>query len=214
MILKINQRKQNPEGRGFIWNKMNCIIIHGSNKKDLERMKEEGLLPQNKRHWIPWIKQELEKRGIKTFTPLMPRNWAPEYDEWKKEFGKLHVYENTVLVGHSLGGAFLVRWLGETKKKVKKLILLVPAYDSRVYPYLKDFLDFEIDETIKERVEEIVIFSSDEDRHTLDSVKFYNEKLKGRLIEIKGMKHFIEKYMKTKEFPELLGGVLSAEKIR
>jgi predicted alpha/beta hydrolase family esterase len=95
---------------------MNCIIIHGSNAKDREKIKQ-GFPEQNKRNWIPWIKKELEDKGIKTYTPLMPKNWNPLYKEWKGEFEKLNVDEDTILIGHSAGGGFLVRWLGENQCK-------------------------------------------------------------------------------------------------
>ena len=84
---------------------MNCIIIHGANKKDEEKIKK-GFPTQNKRNWIPWIKKRLEEKEIETFTPLMPKSWNPEYAEWKEEFEKLPLNEETILIGHSAGGAF------------------------------------------------------------------------------------------------------------
>jgi len=190
--------------------KMNIIIIHGSNYKDRERIKKYNLLPQNKRHWISWIKEKLEEKEINCFTPLMPKNWAPVYGEWKKEFEKLPVNEGNILIGHSTGGGFLVRWLGETKKKIKKLILVAPAKLTMVgYDYFKEVVNFEIDETIKKRVGEIILFTSNnDDEMILESVKLYHEKLGGKLIELKGRGHFLEKQMRTKEFPELLEEIL------
>jgi len=189
---------------------MNCIIIHGVAFTDREKIKS-GALPQNKRHWISWLKEELEKRSIKTDTPLMPENWAPVYEKWKVKFEKSNVNENSILIGNSAGATFLVRWLGETKQKIKKLILVAP---SKIVPdfyenCFKIFCNFELDEIIKERVKEIVIFVSDNDHEErLESAKIYFKKLGGKLIELKGRGHFIEKHMGTKEFPELLKEVL------
>ena len=42
----------------------------------------------------------------------------------------------------------------------------------------------------------------------MESVKIYHKKLGGKLIELKGRGHFLEKHMGTKEFPELLNEVL------
>jgi len=53
----------------------------------------------------------------------MPDPWAPDCEKYKAEFKKYEVEENDILVGHSCGSAFLVRWLGETKKRINKLIL-------------------------------------------------------------------------------------------
>ena len=67
------------------------------------------------KHWIQWTREALLEKGIKVETPLMPEPWAPNYEAFKKKFETLDVLENTVLVGHSCGCAFLVRWLGESK---------------------------------------------------------------------------------------------------
>ena len=93
---------------------MNCIVIHGC-----PRDKKMAMDPKTRtydKHWIPWIKRELTARGIPTETPLMPNPWEPEYNAFKKEFEKQRVTESTILVGTSGGTAFLVQWLGETKR--------------------------------------------------------------------------------------------------
>jgi len=193
---------------------MNVIIVHGSNRNDLVRIKENSLVPQNERHWIPWIKEQLEKRGIKCETPLMPRNWDPKYKEWKDYFNQFlpSINENSVLIGTSTGAAFLVKWLGDTKQKITKLILVAPVTGKeKCNEWLnEEYKDFEIDESIKERVGEIIIFHSDNDHaERLESAKIYSEKLGGELIELKGRGHFIFKHMGTKEFPELLDEILN-----
>ena len=91
-----------------------CIIIHGC-PSDIEKAMNSQLRTYDK-HWIPWTKKQLVSKGIKVETPLMPEPWSPQYYLYKKEFEKYRVDENSVLIGHSCGCAFLVRWLGETKR--------------------------------------------------------------------------------------------------
>ena len=126
-----------------------------------------------------------------------------------KVFEKNKIDENSVLIGHSSGGGFLVRWLGETKKKIKKLILVAPAIiHSGTYEPLMDLLDFRINKDIKDNVEEIIIFASKDDmKGILEFVKIYSEALdvKPKWFEDKG--HFTLGDMKTKEFPELLNEI-------
>ncbi len=208
MIQKRKQRKLNQESQQFILNKMiNCIIIHGcpSNKK-------EARLPGTRtydKHWIPWTKKQLEKRGIKIFTPLMPTPWKPKYKKWKKEFEKNKVTENTILIGHSCGCAFLVRWLGETKKQIKKLILVAPwkiptAKDPRSTLY-----EYNIDLTIKSRIGEIIMFTADdEEEDGKKSLKIFHEAIDGKIIELKNHGHYTQNDMGTIEFPELLKVIL------
>ena len=94
----------------------NCIIIHGCPDE-----KEKAMDPETRtydKQWLPWTKKQLENRGLKTETPLMPDPWEPIYEKFKNEFEKYQVDENTILISHSCGCTFLARWLGETKQKV------------------------------------------------------------------------------------------------
>ena len=187
---------------------MNVVIIHGTNNKDKERLKK-GFPPQNERNWIPWLRKKLEDKKIRVFAPIMPESWNPKYLAWKKEFEKIQVDGGSVLIGHSAGGAFLVRWLGETKKKVKKLILIVPVLPSEEIDWLDEFLNFKPDKAIGKRVGKIIFFTSDNDNKSiLESVNDYHKLLGGKLIRLSGRGHFIESHMGTKEFPELLREIL------
>ncbi|MCK5624479.1 alpha/beta hydrolase [Candidatus Pacearchaeota archaeon] len=186
---------------------MKVVIIHGSPKS--EEMAKES--PQNKAHWIYWIKNKLENQGIKTYTPLMPICWKPTYQEWKEEFEKIPIDEETILIGHSAGGAFLTKWLGETNEKIKKLILVAPAIinlKKEVWE-LDKFYDFEINKNLQNNVKEIILIESDNDSESiLESCKIYSEMLNIKPIVLKNKGHFTERGMGTKEFPELLEEVL------
>ena len=182
----------------------NVVIVHGSPKED-----RPDEFPQNKKHWILWMKNQLEKNGTRTETPLMPKPWKPNYENWKKEFEKLDINENTVLVGHSAGGAFMVRWLSENKQKVKKLILVAPSKETTIESLrLKDFCNFEVNKKIKKFVDDIVVFISNDKKETIRSAYFYKKELSAKLINLENKGHFTLGGMKTKEFPELLKEIL------
>jgi hypothetical protein len=189
---------------------MNCIIIHGCNPKDKIKVEQEGFPPQNERHWFPWLKKELEEKEILTETPLMPKNWKPLYSEWKNELEKLDINEETILIGHSCGGGFLVRWIGDTKRKIRKLILVAPAIAHSDYlgPF-DDLMKFEVDSNLCNLVRDIIIFVSDNERDSIkESVKIFSKKFGVEPIILKDKGHFLEKHIGTKEFPELLKKVL------
>lgn len=162
------------------------------------------------RHWIPWIKKELISNGIKTETPLMPEPWAPVYEKFKEEFEKLKITEDTILIGHSCGSAFLVRWLGETKRKVSKLILVAPWKIPDKHNKIRvAFYTYDVDETIKTRVNEIVMFTADnEEEDGKKSLEIFHKLLGGKIIELKGRGHYTFSDMKTEEFPELLKEII------
>jgi predicted alpha/beta hydrolase family esterase len=182
--------------------KQKCIIIHGCPSTSDD--------PSYNKHWIPWTKSQLIANGMQTETPTMPAPWQPDYNAFKKEFEKLNVDENTILVGHSCGCAFIVRWLGETKKNISKLILVAPwkindeggAVREKFYTYL-------IDKTIKDRVSKIYMFTADnEDPEGKESLKLFHDAIGGSIVEVKGFGHFTLGVMGTEEFPALVEKIL------
>jgi predicted alpha/beta hydrolase family esterase len=186
----------------------NCIIIHGC-PSDAEKAMNPETRTYDK-HWIPWIKEELFKQDIKVYIPLMPEPWKPNYESWKKEFDKLQINKDTILIGHSCGCAFLVRWLGETKQKINKLILVapwkIPDEDNIIK---KAFYEYLIDETIKSRVKEIIMFTADnEEEDGKESLEIFHNSLEGKIIDLKGRGHYTIGDMGTEEFPELLKEIL------
>jgi hypothetical protein len=187
---------------------MNCIIIHGCPGDE-----EKASNPETRnydKHWMPWIKRKLEERKIATKIPLMPTPWKANYSKWKKEFEKLEVNENSILIGHSCGCAFLVRWLGETKRKIRKLILVAPWKIAESGNAEKEFYDYKIDSGIKDRIDEIIIFTSnDEEEDGKESVKIFHNVLGGEVIELKNKGHYTFGNMQTEEFPELLEAVFN-----
>jgi len=183
--------------------KNNFVIVHGcpSKKEHLIDIRKD-----NAKHWIPWMRKEIEKRGFIVSTPLMPTPWDRNYPDWKKEFEKELVDENTVLIGHSCSCCFLIRWLGETKKEVAKIILVAPSLlQNQRKGYYPEWYNFQIDSSIKKRVGDIVIFVSDNDsQKIIKSSEIAHEELGCRVIKLKGKGHFTFNDLGGQEFPELL----------
>lgn len=182
----------------------NSIIIHGcssGSNSDTEF---------NPKGWIPWIRKTLIARGIPTATPLMPESWAPNYEKWKAELEKRKINEETTLIGHSCGCAFLVRWLGDTKRKIDKLILVAPWKIGTTSKVKEKFYDYPVDETIQARVNKIVMFTADnEEENGKKSLKIFHDALGGKIIEIEGRGHYAgDDGMQTEEFPELLAEII------
>jgi len=186
----------------------NCIIVHGSNSTEKEA--KEGS-PENERHWKPWLKRELEKKGFKVSNELYPGDWLPDYEKWKKIFEKNKINENTILIGHSAGTAFILRWLSENKKKVDKVILVAPSvikwgkYDEG----LSKLKDFKYDSSLRDYFNKLIIFYSNDDEDIIESAKQIHKRLGGDLINLRDRGHFILSDMETEEFPELLKEILN-----
>ncbi|MGB0757762.1 MAG: RBBP9/YdeN family alpha/beta hydrolase [Patescibacteria group bacterium] len=180
-----------------------CIIVHGcpsTNRDD-----------SYSKHWMPWVAKQLQAKGISVELPIMPEPWSPNYDNFEKVFNKYDVDENTVLVGHSCGCAFLVNWLGKSSTSIKKLILVAPW---KVNDHEGDvgrdvFYGFNIDTNIKERVGEITMFTADDEESSgKESLEMYHRALGGEIIELSGRGHYTLTDMGTEEFPEILDKIV------
>lgn len=184
-----------------------AIIIHGYNNK--EEFYDATRPAASNDHWMPWLQRQLLLNGIEAQTPEMPGFYEPNYAKWKEMFERFTPDENTILVGHSCGGGFLVRWLSETKTKVNKVVLVAPWMDPK---HLIDpqFFNFVMDPNIASYTAGLTVLYSTDDFHSvIDSVKILKEKLIGaEFKEFTDKGHFVLDSLKTEEFPELLELIL------
>lgn len=183
-------------------------ILHGCPSGD-----EKGMGPKTRtydKHWMPWLKEELSSRGINVVIPLMPDPWIPNYEKFTSIFEKYDISEEDILIGHSCGTTFLLEWMGNSKQKIEKLILVAPwKITDKEDESHRAFYEQPIDKTIKDRVKEVIIFTSDDEHENgKKSVKIVTEAIGGKVIELEGMGHYTFGDMGTEEFPELLEEII------
>ena len=184
-----------------------AILIHGT--CDEEEYFSDLYPPLSNSHWFPWLQKQLLTKGIFTQTPEMLDAYKPEYEKWKKEFERFGINEESILVGHSCGGGFLLRWLTENKRKIDKLILIAPWLDPEKSK-TTDFFEFQIDSELINRVKEIHLFvSEDDDEDIHESVDLILKALPNiEIHKFKDKGHFTFGQMKTDKFPELLETII------
>lgn len=180
-----------------------AIIIHGMPSK-------EGYYDVNRPassncHWLPWIQKKLLLQDIVAQALEMPKPYEPEYEVWKKTFEQFIVDEETILIGHSCGGGFIVRWLSENKVKVGKVILVAPWLDPEKW-LTTGMFDFEIDSDFALRTDGVtVMYSTDDEDYILDTINLLKEKANNIIYqEFSDKGHFCLDDLGTEEFPELL----------
>ena len=169
--------------------------------------------------WFPWLKRELEGCGWTVDAPEMPDADAPAMDTWMPFLREriVEADEETVLVGHSMGGQAVLRFLEQLAdgQKVGRAVLVAgvidrisstDAEDQKVVgPWLTTPMDFQ---KIKHAVNEIVgIFSDNDKEIPLESERVLKEKLGARTIIEHGMNHFTEDDGIT-ELPVVLQAVI------
>ncbi len=187
-----------------------ALIIHGKpSEKEYYSLNRSS---DSNNHWIPWLQHQLLLKDVLTQTPEMPRPYEPDYESWKKVFEQFVVDESTLLVGHSCGAGFLVRYLSEEKRiEAGKVILVAPWLGDKESGEGRQFFDFEIDPQLNERVRQLVVFnSSDDDEGIHKSVEEIRQVIKDlKYREFKDHGHFCLKDLKSERFPALLEEALS-----
>lgn len=187
----------------------NAIILHGStDKEEYYAVKHPSM---SNSHWIPWLQKRLLVEHIPTATPEIPECYRLDYAVWKREFERFDITEETILVGHSCGGGFIVRWLSENKDtKVDKVVLVAPWIDPDKREG-KVFFDFTMDAELVSRTKGVTIFASDNDMQSVqESVKQITEGVRDvSTITFHNHGHFCIQDLGSEAFLELLEYILS-----
>ena len=165
--------------------KPNFVIVHGY----------KGMVDQN---FIPWLKKELEGRGYKVQAPQLPNTDDPkESEQVDHVLDNCTFDDNTVLIGHSLGGAVAMKAVEKLDTKIKGLFLVAPAveprFSSKERAFWKNF-DFTYDyKEIVKKAEDIIILSDNsEAEYREEYLEYLTQKLDGRLYKVDAKeRHFI-----------------------
>jgi hypothetical protein len=190
--------------------KNQIFIIHGGNAfssyddflSDFQA-KEASLEGLRSKDW----KQSLGDRLGENFdvlNPRMPNSQNAKYFEWKIWFEKLIplMNESVILIGHSLGGIFLAKYLSEEgfSKRVRATIFIAAPFSTPTQQPLGDFVLTEGLARITERGGETFFFHSTDDPVVPYSNMLSYETVLPRAYfkTFSGREHFCEE-----TFPEL-----------
>ena len=188
----------------------NAIILHGGPSK--EEYYDPDAPSMSNAHWLPWLQSQLLKNEITAATPEVPHSFDRNWKIWTKEVERFEITPETILIGHSTGSGYFIKYLSiHPEIKVAKVVLVAPWLD----PYgteTKDFFDdFEIDPNLAERTQGVTLFTSDNDEDSVvKTVEIVSSKIQNlKIREFKGYGHFCFDDLKSNKFPELLDEILS-----
>ncbi len=172
------------------------FIIHGgmtfkSRKDYLHFLKTRKISIEQKMRWTDdYLKKELDK-DFEIIKPRMPLQDNAKYNEWKIYFERYFPYlkNNIILIGTSLGGIFLAKYLSENKfpKKVLSTYLICPPFDNTVYgeDLVGGFkLKSDLSMIEKNSKNLNLLFSKDDDVVPISHADKYRKKLKNANIVI------------------------------
>jgi len=179
----------------------NIFIFHGT-----------GGYPQE--NWFPWLKAELEAKGHKVYIPEFP---TPKGQSLKAWLEVLQPYEDkinkdSILIGHSLGGLFLLRVLERLQTKVKMAIFVgapIGIKPIKFYENDEKFSGFDFTwQKITTKADQFIVFHSDNDPYvSLANGELLAKKLGTNLNFIPNAGHFNTASGYTK-FEELLKRII------
>ncbi|HAV14869.1 MAG TPA: hypothetical protein DCX25_00890 [Candidatus Pacebacteria bacterium] len=150
----------------------NAIILHGGpSEKEYYDPKAPSM---SNAHWIPWLQGQLLKVDIAAATPEIPHSFDRNWQTWNREVERFDIGPETILIGHSTGAGFFIKYLSIHKKlKVNKVILVAPWLDPD-HNRTKDFFDdFKIDSDLVSRTKGVTIFCSDNDQESVSKNRRY-----------------------------------------
>lgn len=193
--------------------KTQIVLIHGGttfkNKRDyLNFLKNRKISIEKK---IKWSEAYLDKKLGKHFEIIrlsMPLKEDAKYNEWRIHFERYFPYfrNNVILVGSSLGGIFLAKYLSENKfpKKIKSAYLICPPFDNTIEGEdlvggFKLKSDLSMIEKNCKKVN--LLFSKDDDTVPTSHAKKYKTKLRSAKIIIYKSKNG---HFKISKFPEIV----------
>ena len=195
--------------------KKQIVVIHGGDLYDtyeeyidslknkelnFERLKRDG--------WKETLAEKLGE-GFEVIMPKMPNSTNARYLEWKIWFEKLIPFleEEVVLMGHSLGGMFLTKYLSENEfpKKIRATFLVSSPYDDKESG--ESLVDFVLPASLgnlQEQGGKIFIYHSEDDPVVpFADFKKYARDLPNAIAQtFKNKEHFGQE-----EFPELVKDV-------
>ncbi len=193
--------------------KTQILMIHGGttfkNQKDyLNYLKNKEIKFLKKPKWADtYINEELGKK-FQIIKPRFPLQENAKYKEWKIVFEKYIPYlkMNSILLGGSLGGIFLAKYLSENKfpKKLLAVYMICPPFDNTCPQEdlvggfkLKSDLSL-IEKNCKDVT---LMFSADDEVVPVSHAEKYRNKLKNSKIIIYKSKngHFA-----ISKFPEII----------
>lgn len=165
--------------------------------------------------WYPYAKVNLETLGFQVEIPALPDTDNPCLDQWlpalKSAVGKPN--EDTILVGHSLGCATILRYLESLggDQKVGGVVLVAGFTDERGDAEIRSFFEGPFDyQRIKPRSRGFISIHSDNDRALepdyFKHAKIFLKQLRAKLIIIPDGGHFTEADNCT-ELPEVVSSV-------
>ena len=167
-----------------------------------------GYTGRNDKNFIPWLKHELEQRGAKVQAPQLPNTDNPtEVEQVQYVLDNVAFDENTVLVGHSLGGLVAMRVLEKLPHKIHHLMLVAPSVLPQFYQGNDDIdtetgerkrfidhfsYDFDFDKISSQAVHKTILQDNNDSKSRKPSMQYIADNIGATLYKtVANKRHFV-----------------------
>jgi predicted alpha/beta hydrolase family esterase len=179
---------------------MKVVILHGT------KGSPEG-------SWFPWLKAELEKLGHEVYVPKLPTPEGQSVESWCEVLQEQCPWtfgQETMLIGHSAGAAFMLNILNRERPEPVFASIFVggflselgnPEYDELNSTFMHQDFDWAM---IRRDAGEVAVFCGSDDPYVpMEQSKELARKLDVKPTVIEGGGHLNAEFGYT-EFPQLL----------
>jgi pimeloyl-ACP methyl ester carboxylesterase len=183
--------------------KMNIVLCHGVMGPE----EDWNIRAYNQtKKWKDWLQFYTEfEHDVITQKPYFPHAHVllMKYDEWEKIMDHQDINSDTVLVGHSAGGGFVLKYLAlHPELRVRQVVLVAPWIDVEGFQPFGFYCGFDLDDSIVARAGQgiDVMISDDDFSYITDSVdKIVENMPSARIHRFTGRGHFT-----GTELPEIM----------
>lgn len=154
------------------------LILHGWNASPSQ-------------HFFPKAKEKFLKEGYQIEIPPMPGNYFPKLENWLKTIKSYRPDKDWILIGHSLGGVAILKYLENAKAPIKQAILLATPFDSMKFGAIENFYDEGFDwKKIRANCPKFnLVYETDDPVVPKEHGQKYTQELTGNLKIIAGGMH-------------------------
>lgn len=184
----------------------NAIILHGAPEK--EHYYDPEKPSESNSHWLPWLQKELIIRDIHALTPEIPHAHEPRWELWCREVERFDITPGTMLVGHSAGAGFFLKYLSvHPELKAGRVVLVAPWMDPDNTIEERSFFEFDWDPEIAGRTGGMSVFYAPDDsgsvQQTVAAIRKHTRGITFKKFP-EGYGHFTYENLGSSRFPELL----------
>ena len=161
--------------------------------------------------YSPSWKQSLQERlgsEYLVLIPSMPNTANAKYSEWKIYFDRVVevLEDDCILLGHSMGGIFLAKYLSENKLPIRigATVLIAAPFSDETAEDLDEFKLETLSEHFKQQAGKVILFGAHDDPviAASDFERYQSELSSAEVHEVSAQDHYVRA-----EFPELISAL-------